>query len=84
MKFTIEILKLNGAGQPEVLHSFAHSASSIHLIRESVHSVMKSPQWPVQANGFRIVSDRGVLLYRWPHPDVNPALGQKNLNRWNF
>jgi hypothetical protein len=66
MKFVIEILSLNGNRIPKVLHTFAHTASSIHLVRESVHSVMKSANWPPDANGFRIVSSDGVELYGWP------------------
>ena len=50
---------------PKVLHTFAHTSSSIHLVRESVHSVMKSPQCPAEANGFRIISGEGVTLYEW-------------------
>ena len=57
MEYTIEILKRNGAATPQVLYAFTHTASSIHLVRESVHSVMKSPHWPSEANGFRIVRD---------------------------
>jgi hypothetical protein len=66
MKYVIEILSLNGNGAPRVLHTFGHISSSIHLVRESVHSVMKSADWPLEANGFRIVSPEGVELYGWP------------------
>lgn len=66
MRYVIEILSLNGNGAPKVLHTFGHISSSIHLVRESVHSVMKSADWPAEANGFRIVSTEGVQLYGWP------------------
>ena len=66
MRYIIEILKLNGTGKPQVLHTFAHAASSLHLVRESVHSVMRSRQWPSEANGFRIVSKDGTEFYGWP------------------
>jgi hypothetical protein len=66
VKYVIEILSRNGTTMPKVLHSFAHTSSSIHLVRESVHSVMLSPQWPSEANAFRILSDKGMELYGWP------------------
>ena len=66
VEYIIEILKLNGAGAPQVLYTFMHTASSLHLVRESVHSVMRSPHWPSEANGFRIVSREGLELYGWP------------------
>jgi hypothetical protein len=66
VKYFIEILSRNGTAVPKVLHAFAHTSSTIHLVRESVHSVMKSAQWPAEANAFRIVSDEGVELYSWP------------------
>jgi len=66
VEYIIEILKLNGAEAPKILYSFWHAASSIHLVRESVHSVMKSPDWPLEANGFRIVSREGQQMYGWP------------------
>jgi hypothetical protein len=66
MKFIIEVLKLNGAGRPQILHSFTHSASSVHLVRETMKIIVTSPQWPPDASGFRIVTKAGEELYRWP------------------
>ena len=66
MKFVIEIVKLDGTQPPQILHSFAHKASSVHLIREAMKAVMNSPQWPGEANGFRIISGMGVELHRLP------------------
>jgi hypothetical protein len=66
VKFIVEILKLNGAEPPQVLHSFSHTASSIHMIRETMKAVLKSPQWPPGANGFRIISEAGSEFYCWP------------------
>jgi hypothetical protein len=68
LKFAVEILKLDGEKPPEVLHRFAHSASSIHMIKETMKAVLKSPQWPSGAQGFRIMGDDGLELYRWPEP----------------
>jgi hypothetical protein len=68
LKFVVEILKLKRDQPPEVLHRFAHSATSIHMIRETMKAVLKSPQWPSEAQGFRIMSDDGSELYRWPEP----------------
>jgi hypothetical protein len=66
VEYTIEILKRNGAAMPQVLYAFTHTASSIDLVRASVHSVMKSPHWPSEADGFRIVSREGIELHGWP------------------
>ena len=66
VEYIIEILKLNRAGAPQVLYTFMHTASSLHLVRESVHSVMRSRHWPSEANGFRIVSKDGTEFYGWP------------------
>jgi hypothetical protein len=66
LKLIVEILRLNGAHAPEILHVFTHSASSIHIARESLKGVATSPAWPLGANGFRIMSAEGAELYRWP------------------
>jgi hypothetical protein len=66
LKYLIEIVKQNGAGHPEVLHSFTHSASSIHMVRETMLAVRSSSQWPAEAQGFRIRSETGAELYSWP------------------
>jgi hypothetical protein len=66
LKFIIEVLKLNGAGQPHILHTFTHAASSMHMVRETMKTVLGSPQWPPEANGFRIVAETGEEMYRWP------------------
>jgi hypothetical protein len=65
VKYIIEILKRNGADMPQVLYTFAHTASSIDLVRESVHSALKTMDGPSEVNGFRIVSGEGVALYEW-------------------
>jgi hypothetical protein len=71
LKLKVEILRLNGAA-PDVLHSFRHTSSSVTAVRESMKGVTQSPAWPPEANAFRIVSEDGVKLYRWPErgPDV--------------
>jgi hypothetical protein len=67
VKFIVEILKANGGAEPpQLLHSFAHKASSVHMVREAMRAVVKSPQWPLEANGFRIIDEAGAELYRWP------------------
>ena len=67
MRFIVEILHLNGgAASPSISYVFAHKASSIHMVREAMKAVLKSPEWPPEANAFRIVSDEGAELYRWP------------------
>jgi hypothetical protein len=38
------------------------------MIRETMKAVLKSPQWPSEAQGFRIMTDDGSELYRWPEP----------------
>jgi hypothetical protein len=64
MIFISEVLKLNGTGQSQILHSFMHSASSVHMVRETMKA--ESPEWPPEANGFRIVTMRGEEICRWP------------------
>jgi hypothetical protein len=66
LKFIIEVLKLNSGGEPQVLHVFTHSASSIHMVREAMKAVQASSNWPHSAEGFRILSEAGAELYRWP------------------
>jgi hypothetical protein len=66
LKYLIEILKLNGAGRPRVLHSFTHKASSVHMVRETMKAVRESREWPAEAHGFRIMSEAGHELYAWP------------------
>jgi hypothetical protein len=66
MRYLIEIVKQNGVGQPQVLHRFTHSASSIHMVRETMKAVRASAHWPAEAEGFRIRSETGVELYCWP------------------
>jgi hypothetical protein len=73
VKYIIEIFKRNGADVPQVMYSFAHTASSIEMVRESVHSVMKSIDWPTDVNGFRIVSGDGAQLYQWPKISAEKA-----------
>jgi hypothetical protein len=67
LKLKVEILRLNGSA-PELLHSFRHRSSSMAAVRESMKRVTQSPAWPLKANAFRIVSEDGVELYRWPEP----------------
>ena len=68
MKYVIEILALNGAGQPRVLHSFSHTASSVHMVCETMKAVQESHEWPAEAHGFRILSEAGDELYRLARP----------------
>ena len=64
LRYFIEVLKLNGAGPPKILRRFSHSASSLHMVRETMKLIMDSPEWPSEANGFRIVSETGAEVYR--------------------
>jgi hypothetical protein len=71
VKLKVEILRLNG-GAPEVLHSLRLSSSSVGTVRDSMKGVARSPAGPREANAFRIVSEDGVELYRWPESqDLN-------------
>jgi hypothetical protein len=63
LKFIIEILKLDGAGPAQVLHRFSHTASSVHMVWETMKAVYGSP--PSEAQGFRILSEAGDELYSW-------------------
>jgi hypothetical protein len=66
LKFVIEVLKLDNGQPHRILHAFTHAASSVHLVRETMKAVMASPEWPQEANGFRIVTETGKELYFWP------------------
>jgi len=66
LKFIIEILKFNSARTPHNLYGFSHTASSIHVVRETMKPITDSSEWPPEANGFRILSETGTELYRWP------------------
>jgi hypothetical protein len=65
LKFIIEVLKLNGA-RPKILHAFSHTASSVHMVRETMKVITKSSEWPSEADSFRILSETGAEVYRWP------------------
>jgi hypothetical protein len=66
LRFIIEILNLNSAQTPHILYGFSHTASSIHMVRETMKTITESSEWPTEANGFRILSETGAELYRWP------------------
>jgi hypothetical protein len=66
LKFVIEILKANSGQQPRVLHRFSHTASYVNMVRETMKAITESSEWPREANGFRILSQTGAELYRWP------------------
>jgi hypothetical protein len=66
LKVIVEILRLNGSHVADVLFTFTHSVSSMHLARESLKGVIGTPAWPPEANGFRIVSEDGAEMYRFP------------------
>jgi hypothetical protein len=60
LKFQIEILKLDDADPPRVLLTFAHSAKSVEIVRETMKAVRDSPAWPSGANGYRIAWPDGT------------------------
>ena len=66
LKFIIQILKLNDLLPPQILHVFMHTASSAHMVRETMKAITESSEWPSEANGFRILPETGTELYRWP------------------
>jgi hypothetical protein len=66
LRFIIEILKLNSTQTAQILYGFSHTASSVHMVRETMKAVTESAEWPPGANAFRILSETGTELYRWP------------------
>jgi hypothetical protein len=66
LKFIIEVLRQDSGGTLQVLYVFAHTASSIHMVRETMKLVQTSSQWPGNADGFCILSESEIELYRWP------------------
>jgi hypothetical protein len=65
VNFRIEILRVKGAKPAHGLHRFTHCATSLNMMQETMEVVQMSPQWPLEANGYRILSESGKELYRW-------------------
>jgi hypothetical protein len=36
------------------------------VVKESLRTVFFSDAWPDAADAFRVISDKGAELYRWP------------------
>jgi hypothetical protein len=66
MKVTVQILQSDHHQSERVLHSFAHSAESLRVIKESLWAVFFSNAWPDDSDAFRVLSSEGTELYRWP------------------
>jgi hypothetical protein len=69
VKVTVQILQSDHRQSERVLHSFAHSAESLRVIRESMWAVFFSNAWPDDSDAFRVLSSEGTELYRWPARD---------------
>jgi hypothetical protein len=69
MKVTVQILQSDHHQSERVLHSFAHSAESLRVIKESLWAVFFSNAWPDDSDAFRVLSNEGTELCRWPAPD---------------
>ena len=61
----VEILRWEKDQPPKVLHSFTHTATSLHMVQESMKAVINSSAWPKKANGFCIICEGGTELYRF-------------------
>jgi len=66
LKVTVQILQCDHNHSDTVLHSFGHSAESLGVIKESLLAVFFSNAWPDAADAFRILSNDGKELCRWP------------------
>lgn len=66
MNFRIEILRIRDSQSSHGLHTFMHCATSLDMMRETMRMVQMSTQWPAEANGYRILTEEGKELYRWP------------------
>jgi hypothetical protein len=66
MKVTIQILQSDHRQSETVVHSFAYSAASLRVIEESLRTVFFSNTWPDDSDAFRVLSNDGAELCRWP------------------
>jgi hypothetical protein len=66
MKVTVQILQCDGQSE-KVLHAFTHSAALLRVVADSLKAVFNSDAWPKEADAFRVVSNDGTELCRWPH-----------------
>ncbi len=80
MKVTVQILQRVDGRSEKVLHAFTHSAAVLRVVAESLKAVFNSDAWPKEAHAFRVVSNDGTELCRWPQrgvdiriPDNKPA-----------
>ena len=62
----IEILRVENNKPPQILHRLSHSAHSLEAVFTSVEAVINSYRLPAGPNAFRIVTDSGTEIYRWP------------------
>ena len=62
MKFLIEIF--DAADPPRVLLTFTHSAKSVQIVRETMTGLQNSPEWPSNANVYRIAWPDGEETHR--------------------
>jgi hypothetical protein len=69
VKVTVQILQCDYRQSERVLHSFAHSAASLRVVKESMRAVFFSNAWPDAADAFRVLSNDGTELCRWPGRD---------------
>jgi hypothetical protein len=66
MRVTAQILEYSEQHPARILHSFAHSAPSLRIVKESLRAVFFSDAWPKHADAFRVLSEDGRELYCWP------------------
>jgi len=66
MLWAVEILRVEPGKPPVVIHRLAHAADSIEEVKASMRAMLDTPEWPDQANAFRIMGDDDEELFRWP------------------
>ena len=66
MLWAVEILRVEPGKPPVVIHRLAHAADSIEEVKASMRAMLDTPEWPEQANAFRIIGDDDEELFRWP------------------
>ena len=66
MLWAVEILKLEQGKPPVIINRLAHAAESIEEVKASMRAMLDKPEWPDQANGFRIIGADDEELFCWP------------------
>jgi|RhiMetdeSRZDD1v2_1073273.scaffolds.fasta_scaffold12589_1 hypothetical protein len=66
MIWAVEILRFEAGKPPTIIDRLEHAADSIEEVKASMRAMLDTPDWPEQANGFRILGGDEEELFCWP------------------